>query len=128
MSPLRGQAPEGAGAESRLIIAGWGAGGLIARDHVLQGSLLDHVETDAHAASPLHVIDVVGLEDGVDCQVLNIQLHTHCRKTLLVHIPQPAPLRGHRAAQQWSDRSHSASVTVSKTHTVRSHLDPFHFC
>lgn len=70
--------PEGAGAEGCLIVAGWSAGGLVASDHVLQRGLLDHIKADAHAVSPLHVIDMVGLQDGVDSQVLDVQLHTHC--------------------------------------------------
>lgn len=74
--------PEGAGAEGRLVVAGGSAGSLIARDHVLQGGLLDHIEADARAVGPLHVIDVVRLQDGVDSQVLNVQLHAHC-----IHTP-----------------------------------------
>ena len=69
--------PNGVGAEGRLVVAGRGTGGLIARDHVFQGGLLDHIEADANAVSPLHIIDVVRLQDGVDSQVLNIQFHAH---------------------------------------------------
>lgn len=80
------RAPEGTGAERRLVVAGRGAGGLVAGDHVLQGGLLDHVEADAHAVGPFHVIDVVRLQDGVDGQVLNVQLHAHCTQTpVLTH-------------------------------------------
>lgn len=78
--------PEGVGAEGCLVIAGRGAGSLIARDHFLQGGLLDHIEADANAVGPLHIIDVVRLQDGVDGQVLNIQFHAHYTQTSpLVH-------------------------------------------
>lgn len=72
--------PERVGAEGGLIVAGGDAGRLVAHDHVLQGGLLDDIEADAHAGGPLHVVDAVGLQDGVDGQVLEVQLHTHCRR------------------------------------------------
>lgn len=79
LQPTKPQAiPESVGTESCFIVAGWDAG-LVPCDHVLQRCLLNHIEADAHAGCPLHVVDVVRLQNGVHSKALDIQFHTHCR-------------------------------------------------
>lgn len=72
--------PEGVGAESSLVVAGQSAGPLVPCHHVLQRCLLDHIKTDAHTSSALHVIDVLRLEDGVHRQALQVQLNADLKK------------------------------------------------
>lgn len=69
--------PECVWAEGGLIVAGHHVCPLIPWHHFLQWCVLNDIKADAHAGSALHVVHMLGLQNGVDRQALNIQLHAH---------------------------------------------------
>lgn len=69
---------EGVGVEGCFIIVGRGDGGLIVSDYVFQRGLLDYIKVDVYVVGFFYVVDMMRLQDGVDCQVLNVQFYVYC--------------------------------------------------